>query len=417
MANSSEKKVSPEVRVAYIFGGFPYFSQVFNLEEIKGLLERGLDLLVFSVIRPRGYQSVISHSSYSLLEDAIIYGPSPLSSDLWKSQLHYLARKPLLYLWLYFYIVLGHGLRLKTMLKTMAFMPTAFHFARLMEERGVSRIHAGMSRYAATYAMVISRITGLPFSFTMHGPKSFLNGAMHSEKIRNATCVTTISEFNKKLIGEFTDDMGMKKVHVVRIGIDTDRFSLRRSAVERGGFSVLSVARMDRDKGLDILISAAAYLKNRVDGLSLTLVGDGPLRGELEDQAAELGISGIVRFTGAIEQEDVRNEYARADVFVLPSFWEGIPVVLMEAMAVGVPVVATRITGIPELINDGENGLLVPTGRSEAVAQAILKLYDDRPLVEKFIMAGRRKVEQEYSTRQRAERLYTLFTNGCKVRE
>jgi len=416
MVSSSEKKVSPEVRVAYIFGGFPYFSQVFNLEEIKGLLERRLDLLVFSVIKPRGYQSVISHSSYRVLEDAIIYGPSLLSSDLWKSQLHYLVRKPLLYLWLYVYIVLGHGLRLKTTLKTLVFLPIAFHFARLMEERGVSRIHAGMSRYAATYAMVISRITGLPFSFTMHGPKSFLEGAMHREKLRNATWVTTISEFNRKLIGTFTDEIGMKKVHVVRIGIDTDRFFFRRSAGKRGEFSVLSIARMDRDKGLDMLISAAAYLKDRVNGLSLTLVGDGPLRSELEDQARELGIAGIVRFTGAIEQEDVRNEYEKADVFVLPSFWEGIPVVLLEAMAVGVPVVATRITGIPELITDGENGLLVPTGQKVAVALAILKLYDDRSLIEKFARAGRRKVEQEYSTRQRVETLHTLFTDGCEVR-
>jgi len=410
----SERKVSTEMRIAYIFGGFPYYSQTFNLEEIKGLLERGLDLLVFSVIRPRGYQSVISHSSYRVLEDAILYGPSLRSFALWRSQVHYLVRKPLLYIWLYFYIALGHGRRLQTMLKTLAFMPTAFYFARLMEEKGITRIHAGMSRYAATYAMVISRITGLPFSFTMHGPKSFLGGAMQREKIRNAVCVTTVSDYNRNLLSRFTDDEGMKKIHVIRIGIDTDRFSFLPSAGVNGRFSVLSVARMDKDKGLDLLISAVARLKGRVDGLSLTLVGDGPMRGELEDQARDLDVDGIVRFTGALEHQEVGNEYANADVFVLPSYWEGIPVVIIEAMAAGVPVISTRITGIPELITDGENGLLVPTGQSEPIALAILRLYEDRSLMDQFATASRKKVEQEYSTRLRTERLFTLFNSNAK---
>jgi len=301
------------------------------------------------------------------------------------------------------------------MLKTLVFMPKAFHFARLMEEKGITRVHAGMSRYAATYAMVISRITGLPFSFTMHGPKSFLGGAMHAEKMRRATCVTTISEFNRKLLRKFTDEEGMKKVHVVRIGIDLDRFSFLRSAGKHADFSVLSVARLAGDKALDFLISAVAYLKDRVDGLSLTLVGDGPMRGDLEDQARDLGIAGIVRFTGALEHEDVCAEYVKADVFALPSFWEGIPVVLIEAMAVGVPVIATRITGIPELIADGENGLLVPTGRSDALALAILKLYENRSLMEKFAIESRRIVGQEYSSQKRTERLFALFTNGFEM--
>ncbi|MFQ6102748.1 MAG: glycosyltransferase [Candidatus Glassbacteria bacterium] len=416
MGGCSDRRESPDVKIAYIFGGFPYYSQTFNMEEIRGLIEKGLEVLVFSVIRPRGYQSMISHSSFRMLEDAIIYCPSPFSLGFMKSQAYYLTRKPHLYLWLYIYIALRHGRKVMTMLKTLLFLPVAFHYARLIEEHGVSLVHAGMSRYAATYALIISRITGLPFSFTMHGPKSFLRGAMHREKMKRARFVTTISEFNRNLLGEYTDGAGLEKIHVIRVGIDIDKFPFRHPSGKTNGLSVLSVARLDMDKGLDYLIRAVAGLQGKIEGLSLTLVGDGPARGYLEQLTGELGVRSKVHFAGALEHDEVVKEYRKADAFVLPSFWEGIPVVLIEAMASGVPVVATRITGIPELISDGQNGILVRAGESEALASALLTLYENPSLRERFSLSSRKKVEEEYSVTKRTEKLYALFTT-CGRRE
>ncbi len=412
MEHSSERRGSSETRIAYLFGGFPYFSQTFNMVEIRDLLESGLDLAVYSMIRPRGYQSVISHSSFGALERAIVYAPPFFSGRMLASQTFWIRRSPLRYFRLYAAVVAGHRLKMLTLLKTLFFMPVAFHYARRMMEDGVTHVHAGMSRYAATYALVISKITGIPFSFTMHGPKSFLRGAMHAEKIRSARFITTISDYNRGVLAGFADEKECGKIHVIRIGIDIEQFDFREPAVDPSSFRVLTVARLDREKGIDYLLRAAASLVGKIPGVSLTVVGEGPERGTLEELVEELGIASLVRFTGALEHHDVRLEYQQADVFVLPSFWEGIPVVLMEAMASGVPVIATRITGIPELVKHGENGLLVPTGQSEPIATSLLRLYENPQLRRSFARRGRDAVEADYTLAVRTEKLRDLFTYG-----
>jgi glycosyltransferase involved in cell wall biosynthesis len=421
MRDFSRQRASSSGKFAYVFGAFPYFSQTFNMEEIRCLIERGLDVVVFSMKRPAGYQSAISHSSFRAYQEKIIYVPPPWSLAALKSQVRYLFAKPVLTAQVYLSVILGHGRKLGTLVKTLAFMPAAFHCARMMDERGVTHVHAGMSRYAATFALVTSKLTGLPFSFTMHGPKSFARGAMQAAKIRHAKFVTTISRYNRNLLAQFTDEEGMAKVHVIHVGIDPGKFAFRGSPGAenprsgRGEWRVLSVARMDRDKGLDYLVRAVSSLKDRIPGISLTLVGEGPEKAALEALAASLDIARIVRFTGPLEHEEVIREYREARAFVLPSFWEGIPVVLMEAMAVGVPVVATNITGIPELVTSGENGFLVPTADSDAIARALLSLYEDAELAGLFALRGREKVEREFSIGARAEQLDVLFNETSRA--
>jgi glycosyltransferase involved in cell wall biosynthesis len=420
MKDFSGKKASSRVKVAYVFGGFPYFSQTFNMEEIRSLIERGLDVLVFSMKRPAGYQSVISHSSFRKYQDAIIYCPPPWSLAVARSQGHYLCARPLLTAQVYLSVLFGHGRKVGTLLKTLAFMPAAFHCARMMEDREVTHVHAGMSRYAATFALVVSKLIGFPMSFTMHGPKSFMGGAMQAAKIRHAKFVTTISRYNRNLLARFTDERGMEKVHVIHVGIDVGKFPFREARGdenpprERREWRVLSVARMDRDKGLDYLIRAVASLKDRIPDISLTLVGEGPEKPALEALATSLGIEHLVRFTGPLEHDQVVREYGEADAFVLPSFWEGIPVVIIEAMAVGVPVVATNITGIPELITDGQSGFLVPTADSEAIARSLAQLAEEPGLAREFALRGREKVEREFSIEVRAENLFSLFTGAAR---
>lgn len=415
MRNVSRQKASSRVKVAYVFGGFPYFSQTFNMEEIRALIEAGLEIVVFSMKKPAGYQSVISHSSFRKYQEAVIYCPPPWSIAVAGSQLHWLLSRPRATLAAYLAVLFGHGRKVATLAKTLVFMPAAFHCARLVRDMGVTHVHAGMSRYAATYAMVIAQLTGLPYSFTMHGPKSFMGGAMQARKIRQAAFVTTISRYNRNLLARFADSRGMEKVHVIHVGIELGKFPFREP---RGGhdvpspgreWRVLSVARMDRDKGLGYLIRAVAALAEKIPGISLALVGEGPEKRALEALAASLGIERRMRFTGPLEHDEVIREYTEADAFVLPSFWEGIPVVLIEAMAVGVPVVATNITGIPELVTHGESGFLVPTADSEAIGRALLALYDDPELAKRFALRGREKIEREFSIEARAQRLRSLF--------
>jgi glycosyltransferase involved in cell wall biosynthesis len=175
---------------------------------------------------------------------------------------------------------------------------------------------------------------------------------------------------------------------------------------------LLCVGRLTPAKGQHLLIEALRRIVAAGrDDIELVLAGDGPDADSLRAQSTACGLARLVRFTGALNRDEVRDLYARADAFVLPSFAEGIPVVLMEAMASGLPCLTTRIAGIPELIEDGCDGMLVPASDLDALVERILALADDAPLRARLGEAARRRVAAEYDLEQNIGRLATLFRN------
>ncbi|MEM9581372.1 MAG: glycosyltransferase family 4 protein, partial [Pseudomonadota bacterium] len=172
---------------------------------------------------------------------------------------------------------------------------------------------------------------------------------------------------------------------------------------------ILFVGRLAAVKGVPLLVKAFAALHQRHPDAVLTLVGDGPERGRIEALAAELGCAAALRFTGYLSQQEVAQELDRADIFALPSFAEGVPVVLMEAMASRLPVLATRIAGIPELVRDGVNGLLVPPGDSEALSEALDRLLSDPALCARMGQAGRQTVKEDFNINREAGKLEMLI--------
>jgi colanic acid/amylovoran biosynthesis glycosyltransferase len=200
------------------------------------------------------------------------------------------------------------------------------------------------------------------------------------------------------------------KLQIVHCGVDPDDFRPQAASDRRDDVvEIITVGRLARSKGQAILLSALAELRSEGLDARLTVIGDGELAPHLQKMAASLGIAEVVRFEGAVGQDDIRDYYRRADLFCLSSFAEGVPVVLMEAMSMGLPVVAPNIMGVPELVDDGENGLLVSPGRSDQLASAIRRLAGDPELRRELGAAGRRKVSMNFHISQSAETLANAF--------
>jgi glycosyltransferase involved in cell wall biosynthesis len=199
------------------------------------------------------------------------------------------------------------------------------------------------------------------------------------------------------------------KFEICPLGVDPERYLPVRRSLSARPFTILCVGRLTPAKGQQILIEACRHLHQCGRQLRLVLVGSGPDEARLKAAVAANGLEQVVRFTGALNQAEVRAWYARADAFALASFAEGIPVVLMEAMASAIPCVSTRITGIPELIRDGEDGLLVTPSDTDELAAALARLMDDAPLRHYLGRSGRARVQQKYSLTRNVERLGGVF--------
>ncbi|HEY6317196.1 MAG TPA: glycosyltransferase [Acidimicrobiia bacterium] len=231
-----------------------------------------------------------------------------------------------------------------------------------------------------------------------------------ARKVAAADLVVCISDYTRAQLMALCDPQHWSKLHVVHCGVELERYQPHDSARSTAApVQILAVGRLSHEKGHLMLLAAVAELRRRSVFARCTLVGDGPLRGRLEAEAKRLEIEDVVTFTGAVSQDEMPAFFARADIFCQPSFAEGIPVVLMEAMAVGLPVVSTSVAGIPELVTDGHAGVLVPPGRPDLLADALSRLVASADLRIAMGRAGRAIVEQHFDVVACAARIADLF--------
>jgi colanic acid/amylovoran biosynthesis glycosyltransferase len=287
--------------------------------------------------------------------------------------------------------------------------------ARRLRAAGIEHVHAHFATYPALAAWTARRLAGIPYSFTAHAHDLFVHQAMLARKAADARFVVAISDYNRR----FLLDHGAPDSTVVHCGIDPARLPFRaRRLPEHGPVEALCVAGLRESKGHAVLLEALAGAGPPLDRVRLALVGDGPLRHELERRAAALGLAERVRFAGGLPEPEVARRLAAADLFVLPSViapdgdMEGIPVALMEALAAGVPAIATRQSGIPELVRDGETGLLAPPGDVAGLRAALAAAIDDPDGAAARARAGRALVEREFDLAGSAARLAALFADA-----
>ena len=394
-------------RLAYLTGEYPRASDTFIQREVAALRALGHEVLTCSV-RTTGAEHLVGpeqraeHTATFKLLDA---ARSPLR--LVRAHLRWMA-SPGRYL---------SALRLawrmapagvKGRLYNLIYFLEAGVLADELARRGVQHLHNHIPESSGTVAMLTSALSGVPFSFTIHGPGEFFL-AHHwriGDKAAWARFAVCISEFCRSQLMCFADPAHWDRFHIVHCGVDPARY---RAAARSDGQRLLFVGRLAGVKGVPLLLQAVAGLRDRYPALRLTLIGDGPERVMLQAQAATLGIDDIVSFAGYRNQDEVAQALGETDVFVLPSFAEGVPVVLMEAMAARVPVVTTRIAGVPELVEDGVSGLLVPPGDVQALTDALEALLNDPARRLAMGAAGRARVVADYDAASEAARLSRLF--------
>ncbi|MBL4928210.1 glycosyltransferase family 4 protein [Fuscibacter oryzae] len=286
----------------------------------------------------------------------------------------------------------------------------AAHVARRCKDQGISHLHAHFGTNSATVALLARQMGGPEYSFTTHGPEEF--DAPHAlalgDKIAGAKAVVAISSYGRSQLCRWTPPDNWGKIAVVHCGIEPGAFATP-SPLPEGGPHLVAIGRLAGQKGFGLLIEAMALAAPTLPDLHLTLVGDGELRGQIEGAIARAGLGTRIHLAGWQDEAGVKQALAKATALILPSFAEGLPVVVMEAMAAGRPVIATSIAGVPELVTP-EVGWLVPAGDAATLADAIAKLAaTPRDTLQAMGLAARKRVFARHDIDQEARKLAALF--------
>jgi glycosyltransferase involved in cell wall biosynthesis len=293
-----------------------------------------------------------------------------------------------------------------------------FYFAeaivvgRWMLRNGLQHLHVHFAVNTATVALIATRVFPISYSISVHGPNEFYGVKQYrlEEKVAGAAFLVAIGQFCRSQLMRLSSPDHWPKIHIVPLGVDPSAFPPRRPPAPAGGeANILCVGRLVPEKGQLVLVTAMAKLQARGVRARLHFAGDGPSRGPLEALARSLGVTRAVTFHGSINQDRLKGLLAIADVFVLPSFAEGIPVALMEAMSMEIPCVSTFVAGIPELIESGTDGLLVPPSDADLLADAIERLIADENRRMAIGRAGRQKVMAKYNLEPNVRRLGGVF--------
>jgi len=305
----------------------------------------------------------------------------------------------------------ANGPNLTKSLKNLLYLAEAIVVAQWMRRSRLAHLHVHFATPAATVGMLVGKISPVGFSMTVHGPDEFYNiyDYILPGKCAQSRFLCAISDFAASQLMKMMPADQWGKIKVIPLGVDPEVFTPVSHHPAGKFFQLLCVGRLVPEKGQHILLDALCRLREAGRDVRLILAGDGPSRASLEAFAARRHIQSFVHFAGAINQDQIRAIYSQADAFVLASFAEGVPVVLMEAMAMEIPCIATWIAGIPELIRDGCHGLLIPPGNPLALAQAISRLMDEPALRCTLGKAGRRQVIEKYNLKNNVARLGRMF--------
>ena len=400
-----------ETSVAYLVAAYPAVSHTFIAREIDALRRRGVSISTISIRRTPATQLLTDADRAAAAETFTVLPVNPVT--LVAAHLIALRSRPAQYFsTLLQSLTMSSGGARATLWQLFYFAEAIIVWHRCRRQ-GIRHIHAHFANVACAVALLAARFgepDDMSWSFTMHGPTEFddVTRFALAEKVRRAAFVACISDFCRSQLMKLTSPAEWDRLHVVRCGL-SQSIAPGSSETTEGPLRVLCVGRLVPEKGQLILLRAAAMLRDRGVAVRLTIVGDGPLAEDIRQQIDSLRLGDAVELLGALGADQVGELYSQVDAFCLPSFAEGVPVVLMEAMAAGLPVVSTRIAGISELVEDGVSGALVPPGRPAPVAEALACLAGDRELRERWGRAGRERVTRAFDVDRGAEILQSLF--------
>lgn len=410
-----QRNKSQGLKVAYIMSRFPKLTETFILYEMLAMRQQGIQVEVYPLLRER--QERMHPEAVQFVE--VAHFQPFISFPIVQANLHFLWKKPFVYLKTLWDVLRSNWGSFNFFTGMIGIFPKTVLFAYQMRADNVQHVHAHFASHPAAAGFIIHRLVGIPYSFTAHGSDLHRDRHMLREKVAEAAFVAAISEYNKELILSECRGSYHEKVNVVHCGVDIEVFQSRSHETPHekgeGPFMILCVGTLHEVKGQAYLIEACRLLLERGLNFECHFVGDGPDRQSLTKLADQAGLLGKICFHGLLTRDEVARLLLDADVLVAPSVptsdgrREGIPVVLMEAMGSGVPVIASTLSGIPELVNDQLTGLLVPPRDATSLADALESYLKDPDLRRRFGRAGREKVVGEFDLNKNAARLAQYF--------
>ncbi len=401
--------------IAYLTGQYPKVSHTFIEREVAGLRALGWTIEPCTVRRPAA-KDVVGPAQKA--EEARTFGVIEAAKNpvtMIRAQIRAITRSP--GRWLQ---ALKLALKLRppgikaTVWQTFYFLEAAV-LAEHLERKGVRHLHNHFADSSCTVAVIAAEMLGIPYSFTMHGPTEFFaaNWWHLGDKVAGARFVAAISHFCRSQLMYFSPPQAWGHIRIVHCGVTP---ALYGPHDQTPAPTVAFVGRLDSVKGVPLLIEAFAEVRKMHPEARLSIIGDGPERAACEARATALGIRQATTFHGYKASDQVAGVLRQADMLVLPSFAEGVPVVLMEAMASGIPVVASGVAGVAELVENGISGFTVPPGDVEALAARISALIADPGLRARMGQAGRAKVEAEFDLAQETRWLSEIFEGALAGR-
>ena len=396
------------MRIAYLVSRFPAFSETFVQREAAEVVRAGHDLQVYA-LKSRtdpGHDPAVA----DLVGNAQ-YSPWLLSAALLWANLATALRHPLRYFGTLVFGII-HGLRTPVeCAKMLVAWPKTVYYGRLMARRGVQHVHAHFANVPALSALIISRIFRLPYSFTAHAHDLFIYKSMLEEKIAGAAFAVTGARFTLDILKAHSPEDQWPKLHLIHCGADIDRYSRTPLNPQRG--LIVSVGRLSGQKGFPHLVDACVILRERGVDVRCTVAGEGPDRPLIKARIAERNAADFFSLPGKVP--DLVEFLGRAHIFVLPCVrapdgsMDGIPTVLIEAMAARIPVVSTAVSGVPELVRNDQTGLCVSPDDPAALADAIERLIKDPALAARLVENAYRLADETYDLRKNGRRVADLF--------
>jgi glycosyltransferase involved in cell wall biosynthesis len=399
------------VHIAYVTTGYPWVSHTFIQNEVLGLRALGVEVDTFTIARSPRSECRTDADREAYRTTYALRPPKP--GHYARAHLTGLLTRPARYLAAFKRALRMAGPSPRDLVRHVAYFVQGVVLWDRCQRGGVAHVHAHFANVSSDVAMVAAMLggDGFTWSYTMHGPTEFYDLRHHrlAEKATDAAFVICISDFARSQLMGIVDPDEWTKLRVVHCGVDVARFAPAAATRLRGDGPVMvaCVGRLVPEKGQSLLIEAVGAMRAAGVDVRLALVGDGPQRESLERHVDSSGLRDRVVFHGAVAHTEIERILHAADIFCLPSFAEGIPIVLMEAMAMELPVVACQVMGIPELIQDDVTGCLVRPGSRDALLDALSVLAADPDRRAALGRAARARVAAEFE----------LGTNVAQLRD
>ena len=399
-------------KIAYIMSRFPNLSETFILREMMELERHEWQISLYPLILQ--LQEVVHIESKPWIARA---KKLPfISFQVLLVNLQTLVKHPFLSLELIGQVIWENKGNLDFLIRALALIPKAFLAAKFMKSEGISHIHAHYATHPALVAWIINRLTGISYSVTVHAHDIFVSQSMLKTKLQNADRIFAISDYNRKFLGRLMGDFIPQKTHIIHCGVLPENYqvtSMDFNCIKR--LEIISIGSLQVYKGQRFLIDACAILKERGVPFRCRIIGEGEERSNLEIMIIDAQLENVVQLLGAQPQDKVAQLLSTAHCYVQPSIitstgkMEGIPVSIMEALVCCLPVITTKISGIPELVRNDHTGYLVEPADAKALADAIESVYKDPQQAKSLAEDGRAAVLKDFQLSNNVKQLSKLF--------